>query len=102
MSFKISLTNDRFSQDETKEILLNLIQTNIHFHNMKNFSSEERFGKSHLESMACIEQLHLFSRQILKTIETAAGENDLAIDLRLVVEVKAKQNYETLGSRKTG
>ncbi|HRJ29917.1 MAG TPA: hypothetical protein PLG85_09110 [Cyclobacteriaceae bacterium] len=102
MSFKISLADDRFSQDETKEILLHLIYANIQFHQLKNFSSEERFGESHMESIECIEQLRLFSKQILKTIETASGKSELAIDLRLVVEIKAKQKYETLATRRAG
>lgn len=102
MSFKISLADDRFSQDETKELLLHLIHTNIQFHELKNFSSEERFGESNMESTACIERLRLFNKQVLKTIETASGKSELVIDLRLVVEINAKQNYETLATRKAG
>jgi hypothetical protein len=34
-----------FSHGEAKEILLNIFSSKINFHNIKNWSSHERFGK---------------------------------------------------------
>ena len=42
---KLTLIEGTFSNEEAKEILMNIFSTKIHFHEMKNFSSMERFGK---------------------------------------------------------
>ncbi len=42
---KIKVIDGNFTYDEAKEILMNLISSKINFHNIKNFSSQEWFGK---------------------------------------------------------
>lgn len=42
---KLILIEGDFSQDDAKEILSNIFSSKIHFHNLKNWSSKERFGK---------------------------------------------------------
>jgi hypothetical protein len=42
---RLNLIEGNFSDEEAKEILMNIFLTKIHFHEMKNFSSQERFGK---------------------------------------------------------
>jgi hypothetical protein len=44
-SEKLTLIKGEFKYQEAKEILINLFLAKIHFHEMKNFSSQERFGK---------------------------------------------------------
>ncbi len=34
-----------FSHEDAEEILMNLFKSKINFHNIKNWSSQERFGK---------------------------------------------------------
>lgn len=41
---KLTLIEGSFTAEEAKEILLNIFSTKINFHDMKNFSSQERFG----------------------------------------------------------
>ncbi len=41
---KLQLIAGIFSNEEAHEILNNVFTAKIHFHAMKNFSSEERFG----------------------------------------------------------
>ena len=41
---KLTLIEGSFTAEEAKEILLNMYSTKINFHEMKNFSSQERFG----------------------------------------------------------
>ena len=42
---KLNLIDGVFSQSEAKEILMSLFKSKINFHNIKNWSSNERFGK---------------------------------------------------------
>ena len=42
---KLTLIDGEFSFDEAKEILNNIFLNKINFHNLKNWSSNERFGK---------------------------------------------------------
>jgi hypothetical protein len=41
----LTLIDGKFTYDEVKEIISNMISSKINFHNMKNISSQERFGK---------------------------------------------------------
>lgn len=41
----IELIKGTFTPDEAREILLRLLDSKINFHNLKNWSSRERFGK---------------------------------------------------------
>lgn len=42
---KLTLIEGEFLFEEAKDILVNIFSTKIQFHEMKNFSSKERFGK---------------------------------------------------------
>jgi hypothetical protein len=42
---KLTLIEGSFTAGEAKEILLNIFSTKINFHEMKNFSSLDRYGK---------------------------------------------------------
>ena len=42
---KLTLIKGNFSNEEASEILVNLISSKISFHQLKNFSSQEQFGK---------------------------------------------------------
>jgi len=41
---KLTLIEGEFSDEEAKEILTNIFSSKINFHNIKNWSSNERFG----------------------------------------------------------
>lgn len=41
----IELIKGSFKPNEAQEILLQLLNSKINFHNLKNWSSQERFGK---------------------------------------------------------
>jgi hypothetical protein len=53
----IKLVEGTFSGIEAKEILVDLISKKINFHHLKNFSSEERFGKTCELSLDRIQEL---------------------------------------------
>lgn len=42
---KLTLIEGDFIYDEAKEILISMFSSKINFHNIKNWSSQERFGK---------------------------------------------------------
>ncbi len=42
---KLTIINGSFTYEEAKEILINIFSSKINFHTMKNWSSQERFGK---------------------------------------------------------
>jgi len=42
---KLTLFEGKFSFDEAKEILMTMFSSKINFHNIQNWSSQERFGK---------------------------------------------------------
>ncbi len=44
ISEKLNLIEGCFSNEDAREILTNIFLAKIHFHEMKNFSSQERFG----------------------------------------------------------
>jgi hypothetical protein len=41
---QLTLIDGNFNDEEAKEILISILTTKIHFHEMKDFSSQERFG----------------------------------------------------------
>lgn len=41
----LTLIDGKFTYDEMKEIILNMLSSKINFHHIKNLSSQERFGK---------------------------------------------------------
>jgi len=43
---KLVLIEGKFSYEEVKDILINIFSTKIQFHEMKDFSSMERFGRA--------------------------------------------------------
>ena len=75
-----------FSPDEAKEVLLNLITHKINFHSLKNFSSEERFGKSIEGSQKRIAELRESKEKIVNLVEFAIKENK-NIDIVSTIEI---------------
>ena len=69
------LIEGTFSDQEAKDILKNFFESKIHFHEMRNFSSEERFG--HKDDMAVkrIPELKQASKNILEIVQQAKLSN---------------------------
>ena len=42
---KLTLVEGSFYYDEAKEIIMSMFSSKINFHNIKNWSSQERFGE---------------------------------------------------------
>ncbi|WP_264530595.1 hypothetical protein [Flavobacterium sp. N502540] len=87
---KIQLIKGDFTNEEAKEILLNLINAKINFHNLKNFSDDERSGKQDEISLKRITELTESQEVISEIINHATRENlkiKVESDIFLTVEV---------------
>ena len=73
-SAEFTLVKGIFETADAKDILLNLFQSKLRYHTLKNFSSEERFGKKDAHSEERIEELHRDREKVLQLIAQAAKE----------------------------
>lgn len=65
------LIDGRFSSNESREILQNVFSSKIQFHQIKNFSSRERFGKDDETALIRIPQLNNSLKEIIELIREA-------------------------------
>ena len=65
------LVRGEYSAEEAKEIISNLILQKINFHNLKVFSSKERFGEADKNSIMRIEELKESRQHLLDVIDAA-------------------------------
>lgn len=72
---KLKLIEGSFQTDEAKEILMNVFSTKIQFHNLKNFSSQERFGKADEFAENRILELKNEIKKFQKILEQARVNN---------------------------
>lgn len=84
---KLVLVDGRFSDEEAREILLNLFSTKIHFHEAKNFSSQERFGKDDATAMKRIPELKTCLDQVREIVSNAKSNKKrlhISAEVRIV------------------
>jgi hypothetical protein len=65
------LVRGEYSAEEAREIISNLIFQKINFHNLKDFSSKERFGEADKNSLTRIEELKESRQKMLDIIDAA-------------------------------
>ncbi|EIA07940.1 hypothetical protein [Flavobacterium frigoris] len=82
---ELKLIDGQFSPDEAEEILMNIFFSKIHFHQNKNFSSEERFGEKDLAAVKRIPELQKSMDAISKLIVDAKHNNET---VKIIAEVK--------------
>lgn len=86
---KLTLVEGIFSNEEAKEILMNIFSTKIHFHEMKNFSSQERLGKPDETALKRIPALKISLGKLLKIVEEAGVSNkQLAITSEINISLQ--------------
>lgn len=66
----LMLLKGRFTPEEARDVLMNLFRSKIGFHEMRNFSSRERFGHDDQVAIERIPDL----KESLRRIEELAGE----------------------------
>jgi histidinol phosphatase-like PHP family hydrolase len=81
------LVRGEYSAEEAKEIVSNLIMQKINFHNLRDFSSRERYGKADEISLKRIEELKE-SRQLMFEIIEAAKEDGKAVKINSSITIE--------------
>lgn len=82
---EMKLIEGHFSPDEAREILNNVFFSKINFHNIKNWSSNERFGTDDAIAQKRIPELRKSMIVISELIESAKQNNET---LKITSEVK--------------
>ena len=73
----LTLIDGTFNPTDAQELLLNVFSTKIQFHNLKNFSAKERFGKEDKASSLRISQLRTDIEKVLAIIADAKVNNKI-------------------------
>jgi hypothetical protein len=84
-SEKLKLIEGLFLCDDAKEVLMNVFSTKIQYHKLKNFSSQERFGKDDVFAQNRIHELKNEIIKFEKMIEEARLNNQ-----RIVISSEIK------------
>ena len=71
----LTLIDGSFTHDEAKEVLLNMFSSKINFHNIKNWSSQERFGKDQEGAQSRIVALNKEIEKLNALLEEAQKNN---------------------------
>ena len=82
------LIEGTFSDQEAKDILKNFFESKINFHEMRNFSSEERFGHKDAMAVKRIPELKQASKDILEIVQQAKlGNKRLLINASVQITI---------------
>lgn len=85
----IELITGTFTPDEARKILLELLDSKINFHNLKNWSSNERFGKPDAYS----EQRLKYLRESRKKVETLVSRS-ISEEKNMIINSSIEINIE--------
>lgn len=82
------LIDGDFSTKDGREILYSIFSSKIQFHQMKNFSSQERFGEDDKTALKRIPELKNSIEKIFKIIESAESNGEkLEIRSEIVISI---------------
>ncbi len=65
----VKLLDGLFNSEEAQEVLLDLVNSKIHFHELKNFSSLERYGKPDTIALTRLPELRAEREKIMTLTE---------------------------------
>ncbi|WP_366183538.1 hypothetical protein [Flavobacterium ovatum] len=88
---ELKLIDGTFLPNEAIEILLNLYNQKIKFHELKNFSTQECTGTAHSYSVQRIPELEVDIETIKKIIKDAAEKNQKLI-IKSILHIDFVQN----------
>ena len=71
----LQLVDGTFNDEEAKEVLMNLFSAKIHFHELRNFSSQERFAKDDATAKERIPELKKSKEKAKKILAEAKASN---------------------------
>lgn len=99
----LKLIDGTFTAQEAREILAKIYTDKIHFHEMRNFSSLERFGKVDLHSTMRIKELHMTKELINRELGAMRPEQMVQINSTIQVErngTEARQKAQSSSGSK--
>ena len=73
---KIELIKGTFTPREAQEILLTLLNGKINFHNMKDFSSRERYGRPDEDSQLRLKHLKESRDRVISTFSELVNDDN--------------------------
>ena len=82
----IELIKGTFTLVEARELLLQLLNDKINFHNLKNWSSRERFGKPDSFSESRLQSLNE-SKQKVETLFAGSFDKDRKVTINSTIEI---------------
>ncbi len=71
----LTIMDDNFTHDEAKEIIMNMFSSKLNFHNIKNWSSQERFGKNDAIAQEKIPELRNEMKRLEEILIEAKTKN---------------------------
>ena len=88
----IVLVNGTFTPGEAQELLLALMNSKINFHNTKDFSSRERFGKPDAHSQERLKHLKEARERVITGFSKLAehGNEIKSVTLNSVIEISVE------------
>lgn len=82
----IVLIKGTFTPNEAREILLQLLDSKINFHNLKNWSARERFGKPDADSEQRLKHLSE-SRAKVQTLVAKSINEEKSVTINSIIEI---------------
>lgn len=85
---KLTLIEGTFSTEEAREILMNVFYTKINFHEVKNFSSIERFGEVDATAQKRIPHLKQAVEKLSKFLaEANTSKKQITINSEIILSI---------------
>lgn len=75
----LTLIEGLFETEEAGQLLRNIYMTKIHFHEMRNFSHQERFGKEDSNALSRIKELKRNLEKALQFLQQADGQKKMTV-----------------------
>ncbi len=82
----IDLVKGTFTPSEAREIIFQLLDSKINFHNLKNLSSRERFGRTDVDSEQRLEQLKQSRKEAGALILSSTAE-EKSVTIKSTIEL---------------
>lgn len=85
-NYTLKLIDGKFTPSEASRVLMDLVSSKMHYHEMENFSSRERFNKDAPHSARRLKALKKLKEQLQK-IFNAAAKNKMELIINSDIEI---------------
>ncbi len=91
---KLKLIEGNFTKEESMELLMGIYTSKIKFHDLKIFSSEERFGYKDKKSVEKIPELIEAKNRAQEIISTSSSSNFKIISSIIIIDSEDSEGDE--------